>query len=222
VSNATIRRDLTAVSSVLEFAIDREWREGNPALERAKKLNERRDPITLPTEASLAFVLTRCEPHWVAIINAARYTGCRLDELRNLEHRDFSAANATLTIRQGKGNKRRTIDLIPEAIEALKILPPSKTTNRLLHIAGAPMADASSGFRSKVKWAHNAAQKASLEFAPFRFHDLRHLFAVEALQRRMSIYDLQQHLGHVSIKTTEEYLSFLTPEQAKIAKGITK
>lgn len=221
-SNATIRRDLTAVSSVLEFAIDRQWREGNPALDRSKRLKERRDPITLPTSESLAFLLTRCEPHWIALINAARFTGCRLDELRNLEHRDYSPDTATLTIRQGKGNKRRTIDLIPEAVAALSSMPVSKATPRLFHIDGKGLGDISSGFRSKVRWAQNASQKAGAEFARFRFHDLRHLFAVEALQRGMSIYDLQQHLGHVSIKTTEEYLSFLTPEQAKRAKSGAK
>jgi integrase/recombinase XerD len=33
-----------------------------------------------------------------------------------------------------------------------------------------------------------------------------------------SIYDLQQHLGHSSVKTTEIYLAFLTPDEARRAK----
>ncbi len=33
VTNATIRRDLTALSSVLSFAIDEKWRKENPTLE---------------------------------------------------------------------------------------------------------------------------------------------------------------------------------------------
>ena len=51
-------------------------------------------------------------------------------------------------------------------------------------------------------------------FKRFRFHDLRHLFAVEALRGGMSIYALSKHLGHTSVKTTEIYLAFLTPEKA--------
>jgi integrase/recombinase XerD len=34
----------------------------------------------------------------------------------------------------------------------------------------------------------------------------------------MSIYDLSEHLGHTSVKTTEIYLDFLTPAEAKQAK----
>jgi integrase/recombinase XerD len=46
----------------------------------------------------------------------------------------------------------------------------------------------------------------------FRRHDLRHHYAVDDLRAGGSIYDLQQILGHASIKTTEDDLRFLTPE----------
>jgi integrase/recombinase XerD len=47
VTIATIRRDLSAVSSVLDYAEDEDWCTGNPALDRLRKLKERRDPIVL-------------------------------------------------------------------------------------------------------------------------------------------------------------------------------
>lgn len=47
----------------------------------------------------------------------------------------------------------------------------------------------------------------------FRFHDLRHLFAVRYLQNGGSIYALQGIMGHTSVKTTEIYLAYLTPDQ---------
>ena len=56
------------------------------------------------------------------------------------------------------------------------------------------------------------------DFRRFRFHDLRHLHAVEWLRSGRSIYDLQQRLGHTSIQTTEGYLKFLTPEEQRVAK----
>jgi len=34
-----------------------------------------------------------------------------------------------------------------------------------------------------------------------------------------SIYDLQDRLGHTSIKTTEMYLKYLIPEERRIANG---
>jgi integrase/recombinase XerD len=56
------------------------------------------------------------------------------------------------------------------------------------------------------------------DFRPFTFHHLRHRFAVDYLKGGGSIYDLQQHLGHSSVKTTEIYLAFLTPEEQRQAK----
>ena len=53
---------------------------------------------------------------------------------------------------------------------------------------------------------------------PFRFHDLRHRYAVDYLKAGGSIYDLQQHLGHSSVKTTEIYLDYLSPAETRAAK----
>jgi integrase/recombinase XerD len=37
----------------------------------------------------------------------------------------------------------------------------------------------------------------------------------------MDIYTLSKHLGHTSVKTTEIYLAFLTPDEAERAKSGT-
>lgn len=52
----------------------------------------------------------------------------------------------------------------------------------------------------------------------FRFHDLRHRYAVDYLRDGGNIYDLQKILGHSSIRTTELYLDYLTPDEQKFAK----
>jgi site-specific recombinase XerD len=137
-STATIRRDLTALSSVLGYAADREWRsDDNPALARLRKLKERR----------------AC-PHlfW--------------------------------------------------------------------HHDGEPYRNVASRFAAIMKAAARQALKDRRDFRPFRFHDLRHLHAVEWLKSGRSIYDLQQRLGHESIKTTELYLKFLTPAEVRIVKYV--
>lgn len=52
----------------------------------------------------------------------------------------------------------------------------------------------------------------------FRFHDLRHRFAIDHLKRGGNIYNLQKILGHSSITTTEIYLNYLSPDQQRLAK----
>ena len=83
VTTATIRRDLSALSSLLEFAIDEGWRpdESNPALSRLKRLKENRDPIVLPLAEDIAYVVGRTKGNFRKLIEAAVMTGCRQDEL---------------------------------------------------------------------------------------------------------------------------------------------
>jgi integrase/recombinase XerD len=209
---ATIRRDLTAVSRVLEYAEAMEWREGNPTLSKRKILKERRDPIELPVEASIDSMVVGSSTRFAALIVAARLTGCRQNELVTLEPRQFNAKAGTLDV-IGKGNKRRTITL-------------SRTAKT--HIAKQAMdgklifckedGEAFSQAASDFTHFRREVIKREPGFRRFRFHDLRHLFAVEALRGGMSIYALSKHLGHTSVKTTEIYLSFLTGEEAESAR----
>jgi hypothetical protein len=59
------------------------------------------------------------------------------------------------------------------------------------------------------------------DFRPFRFHDLRHLHAIEWLRSGRSILELQHRLGHASIKTIEEYLKagYLTYDRQEACKA---
>lgn len=81
---ATVKRDLTAVSQVLEYAEAMEWREGNPTLSKRRLLRERRNPIALPTEEAIASVIAATSKRFAALIVAARLTGCRQNELVRL------------------------------------------------------------------------------------------------------------------------------------------
>lgn len=219
VSNATIRRDLTALASVLKFADV----ENNPALERLKKLKERRDPIVLPEEAHIRRVIARCPGRMAALVEAAWRTGCRLEELVSAERTKLDHARRQLTVR-GKGNKVRVIDLdFAGAYETLRALPVRLGCKWLFwHGDGEPYRNLSSRFaalvRGEMRKAEDEARLAGHEdadFRIFRFHDLRHRHAVDWLRSGRGIYDLQQRLGHASLKTTELYLKFLTAEEAR-------
>lgn len=219
-TTATIRRDLTALSSVLEYAIDQDWREegDNPALARLKRLKERRDPIVLPEPADIEAVAQRAPGCFAAMIRAARVTGCRLDELVTAERTRLDHARRQLTV-IGKGNKLRVVGLdFGDGYELLRAIPPRLGCQWLFwHHDGAPYRNASSRFAAIVAGEQKAAQREGRSFRPFTFHHLRHRHAVDWLKSGRSIYDLQQRLGHASIKTTEIYLQFLTPEEKRVA-----
>ena len=86
-ANATIRRDLVALSSVLGYSEEEGWREDNPALARLRRLKERHDPIVLPEIDDIGRVIMRAPGLFARLIEAALLTGCRLDELRTLTRR---------------------------------------------------------------------------------------------------------------------------------------
>lgn len=220
VTTATIRRDLTALSSLIEYAIDEGWRdETNPAERRQKKLKERRDPIVLPVAEDIAFVIGRAPGNFARMIEAARDSGCRQDELAKAERRLLDRDRRQLTIRR-KGNHIRTISLSDAAYAGLAAIPAHLTGKWLFwHGNGEPYRNVSARFNELVKAAQKAAQAAERQFRPMTFHHLRHFYAVWFLKNGGNIYALQQHLNHKSITTTEIYLTFLTPEEAAAAKA---
>jgi integrase/recombinase XerD len=235
VKPATIKRDLTALSSVFDFCIDEEWIETNPAMDWLKpghrkksRIQERRDPIVLPELAHIEMVIARASGLFADMIEAAVKTGARLDELANGARRHFHSERRQLTI-VGKRNKLRVIALedggedfgfrlltnLPASLDTKALFWHRPPTGKLA--AGDPPArpysQVSSNFRRIVDAVAKQAQKQAQDFRPFPFHHLRHFHAVHWLKSGRSIYVLQQRLGHTSIKTTEMYLAYLTADE---------
>jgi integrase/recombinase XerD len=216
VSNATVRRDLTAISSVLDHAIDEGWIEENPArMFDRRRLSETRDPITLPQPSAIEAVLSLAS-RFTDMAAFARETGMREEEIASLHHAQVDRDRMSASLTYTKGRRAREVPLSEAALEIIDRQPQFLRSPFVFwRGAGERFINVASQFHATMK---RAARNAAQPIARFRFHDLRHLFAVEYLrQRRGSIYALQQVLGHRSIKTTEQYLEYLTPEERLVA-----
>lgn len=110
------------------------------------------------------------------------------------------------------------VPLTTEALETLRAIPVHLHCQWVFHHGGEPYRNVASRFRQLVLSAQKTAQEAGRQFRPFRFHDLRHLFAVEYLKGGGSLYALQKIMGHSSVKVTEMYLDYLTPQEADKAR----
>lgn len=219
-TNATIRRDLTAMSSVLDAAINEGWIEENPAhsFDR-RRLDESRDPIVLPDDASIAAVLA-LGSRFVEMAAFARLTGMREEEIASLRHDQVDKARMAVGLTLTKGRRAREVPICEAALAILEKQPRFlKSPFVFWRGQGERFQNVASQFYVTVQRVAQKAAQHGAEFRRFRFHDLRHLFAVEYLrQRRGSIYELQLILGHASIKTTEGYLDYLTPDEQLAAK----
>lgn len=86
--------------------------------------------------------------------------------------------------------------------------------------AGGDVIKASKRFHDLVKRAARVAEAAGHEFTSFRFHDLRHRHAVDYLRAGGNIYDLQQRLGHLSVKNHRGvHLTAEEKRHAKLGRG---
>jgi integrase/recombinase XerD len=223
VTNATIKRDLVALSSVVNYAVDQGWLESNPVLARMRRIEERREPIALPRQEDIALVIERAPGMVKDLIRIAMATGAREEELLQARRNDVDHDHQQVTL-TGKRGRRRTITLVPfDGYELLRALPAFVGSPFLFwHSAGANYKNFASQFAAIVNRTRAWAKEHQVDFQPFRFHDLRHWHAIHWLKSGRSIYELQHRLGHTSVKTTEVYLraGYLTfAEQETVKVG---
>jgi len=220
VTNATIKRDLGALSSIMNFAILQSWIEENPVLPKLALVPERRDPIMLPSDRDIALVIERAPGMVGAMIIAALKTGAREDELAKAKRADIDHARKQLTV-VGKRNRLRVIDLVPfEGYDFVTALPAFVGKPFLFwHDKGEPYASFAPTFHKLMNRVEAWAKANGVEFRRFRFHHLRHRHAVDWLKSGRPIHELQHRLGHTSVKTTEDhYLKYLTTEEIQVTK----
>ena len=165
----------------------------------------------------MAAMIAASPSRFADAIEFARETGMRQDEIFGLTRRQVGVGEITI---KGKGRKLRVIPLTAQAKRILDRQAQHISSPFLFwHTDGRRWTSPSSRFGDIQRRVAQKAAREKREFNPFRFHDLRHLYAVEYLRaEKGSLYDLQKLLGHTSVKTTEIYLEFLTPEQVKSAQ----
>jgi integrase len=212
-SNATRRRDLTAVSQVLRAARSWGWIDSNAARDFDRGvIRERRDPIRLPTDEDIAALKSACASAMLrALVDFLLGTGVRLEEAASLERRQIDFARRAITLDRTKTSRPRTISMSARVVGTLQALPVRLGCHWIFwHGEG-------ERYRNLSSQLGAIGKRVGVRF---RRHDLRHRYAVDYLRGGGSIYDLQQILGHRSIKTTEIYLDFLTPDEQRVAKRL--
>ena len=218
VSNATIRRDLTALSRLMSFCCSIGWRDDNPVRAYDRSIiREKREPQRPPSALEIEKAIKEASPAMAGILRLLYQTGMRLNEAVHLEKEqiDFDRRQILLT---------RTKSSHPRALSWNT--PGGNVTDTIL--AGAdegilyPSSDTGEAFRN---FSSNHAQlmrrmlRIDPEYRRFNVHSLRHAFAIRWLKNGGSLYRLSRHLGHSSVKVTEHnYLGYLTVEEQEIVQ----
>lgn len=215
VKNATIRRDLTALSRLLAACQSWGWIDSNPAhlYDRSVVLRERREPIEPPHPDDFEFALQHVPTGMAPILRLLDQTGMRQAEAVNLTQRSIDQQRQTITLIHTKTSRPRVIEwqtpggdaeLVLRGLSKRDVLFPSSD--------GVPYNNFASAFGAVMRRIVAKSKEQKRPFRRFRVHDLRHGFAIRWLQAGGDIYALSRHLGHTSVKTTEIYLSFLSAQ----------
>ena len=221
VSNATIRRDLTALSRLLSACVAWGWLDENHARSFDRSIiREQRPPIDPPHRDDVIRVIAAAPPGMAAILQLLDQTGMRENEAVTLAGGDVNWTSRQILLLKTKTNRPRTIKWQTPGGDAGTVLADRTTTGLLFKSEqGDQYKNFSSNFARVIAAVIKAEQAAGRPFRRFRVHDLRHGFAVRWLNAGGGIYTLSEHLGHTSVKTTEIYLGHLTSEERHLVRA---
>ena len=178
-----------------------------------KPRREKRETYVRPPPEQVEAYFARMHGTFGDLCRFALLTGARKDEVVLLKRSDA---------RNGKAQFWKTkhkFRVIPLSAEARAIVDRQPVGEYLFESKlGGPYKRVTEMWAEVRRRAQKTAQRKGKQLLPMRFHDLRHEYAIRYLETGGSIYTLQQLLGHSTIGQTEQYLAYLTPEQAAGAK----
>jgi integrase len=173
-----------------------------------------KDDLAFYDPSEVARLVDAADSERDAVVFAlATMAGPRMSEIRGLRVGDVDFGAGLLRLVQGytddggfasvKGHELRSVPMAPSLAARLRPFCEGRAPDALVFRPqrGADALCGSALYRRFIE----AADVAGLR--RIRFHDLRHSFGTQAIQR-FDIYKVQRWLGHKSITTTEKYLHY--------------
>lgn len=190
----SVNRHLATLKAFLSWARE-ERLTGSRVDEEVRMVREDRG-VRLPEEISpkrWRAVLARLDARWRAACEVMLGAGLRYGEVARLAPAAVLARG--IHVPRAKSRRDRTVPCSARTVQAAK---------RLIRLGGVPDDEA-----SQIDHRLRAAAKRA-RVAPFSSHALRHTYACVTLRALLkagqSTRELQERLGHASIRTTERYL----------------
>lgn len=228
VTDSTIRRDITCLSSLFSCAREWEWVTENPAATYLRKAKKRGFVEAAPRtrffeheeEASLfefiadkrATAKGNRDVHGWQMQEAgfafAIDTGLRAQEIFNLRWPQVSLKNKQVVVRKenAKSKRSRAVPIFPRSLELLAALPRS------------PHSDYVFWHRDGKRYTQMYVQLLricdALKIEEFEFHDLRRTCGVRLIRDHgMRMEEVSLWLGHNNINITEKVYAFLSVDE---------
>ncbi|MBC3901692.1 MAG: site-specific integrase [Acetobacterium sp.] len=147
----------------------------------------------------------------LAILTLLYDSGCRVQEILDLNVSDIQLDKCSRIYVHGKGNKYRQIPLRPETVKIIKkyIQCYGLKPNDILFMNRQGCRLTRQGIRHIMQKYEELVHKEHPEDCTIGFHPhlLRHSKATHLVNAGVSIYNVRDFLGHSSVVTTQVYLT---------------
>lgn len=200
-SQATANRHLALFSKLFKLAVKWQRIDKNPCLGIDKFREEaKHDRFLSPEETRRVMVAAEQDINLYAgaAIQLLLLTGCRREEILQLEHRHVDLEKGMFYLSQTKNGRSRYVILNDAARQLLADLPKVKNSPWVF-----PGRDPKKPLNNPRKAFLRILKAADVEQC--RIHDLRHSHASLLVNEGVSLYQVQHALGHSSIASTQRY-----------------
>ena len=200
VSTSTVNQLISAFKIFYVDVCQREWEDFR--VKRPRR--EKKLPVVLSLDEVQRLISVTNNIKHRAILMLAYSAGLRLMEVLQIKPKDIDSQRMQIRVIQGKGKKDRYTILSQKTLETLRTYYKLERPTEFLFEPNGNKGKA----LSETTLNHivkKSAQKAGIK-KDISFHTLRHCFATHLLESGVNIRQIQQFLGHTSLKTTAIYL----------------
>jgi integrase len=202
-SHATVNRYLATLSTIFTYAINEcGWITDNPC-RRVAKFTESKGRDRILAEDEFTRLFEECKnsrnEHLLPVVVLAVTTGMRRGEILGLTWDCIDLDRQTITLKETKNGKQRTVSIVGEALELLRSHCSKRNHNT-------PFV-----FPAKKRFGKICIRKAWEEAVKragiknLRLHDLRHTFCTYASEAGASNLELATAMGHQTLQMLLRY-----------------
>jgi len=222
VNHTTINIELSTLKAIFNIAVRFEWIVSNPCTRISKLRIPQKEKLSYD-DVQLKLIIENAKTNLMKrIIRFALLTGCRLNEILNVQWSDVDFASQSLTIRnkenfRTKTGKQRVIPLSNGLNELLREMNFRNDYGNIHQINEAShyIFSLRYGARMRIDYVSKEFKKIlrKLRFPEkFHFHCLRHTFITNLIKAGVNINYVKEIAGHSDIQTTMNYVHIVTDD----------
>lgn len=220
VRNTTVNIDLKTMRAIFNIAEKWNWISHNPTKKVKLLLISQKEKLAF-SESELKIIINNISNlKLLNIVLFASYTGCRLNEILNVQWKDINFGEKILIIRnkenfKTKTGKIRQIPISDKFLELLNTMLDQTPTGNILSYYNPDNYIFLNTINKKFipSFVSMKFKKVlrKLNFPEkFHFHCLRHTFITELIKAGVNINYVKEIAGHSEIQTTMNYIHIVT------------